>query len=182
MTKRILCLVLIMLIAILACGCGNEKTDKNKEDVSSSQNDSSANEQKDESKTDNSNDETTPQKEELTTEAFCAKFEGTWTASDGSFIDFAFEDNKPTAFFAIWQAGGYFPGGIIKSVEETKENEYTMEIFFPGVEATDMYDAVESYTESFTVINHNDGNITVSGTNETKKYFYDGRMQFPMES
>lgn len=186
MKNRILSLALVLLFIFALCGCGEKKkTDSTTPETSTSQNKTEEKEDNKTSKEDIPDEDDSSKKEEsdekLTPEAFCTKFEGTWTANDGTFIDFAFEEGKPTAFFAIWEAGGYFPAGEIKSVKEISQDEYTLEIFFPGTEGNDMYDAVESYTESFNFKNHNNGNITVTGNSDSKTYFYDGRMQYPME-
>lgn len=179
MKKNIICLILIALLTALICGCSSANKAPQKNDITANQTPSTQITDK-ENSTDEKEEETN-NVQALTPKDFCKKFEGTWTADDGTFVDFAFEEEKPCVLFAIWEAGGYFPGGEIKEVETVSENEYIMTVFFPGAQATDMYDAVESYTESFEVTNHNDGNITVIGSGGEKKYFYDGRMQYPLE-
>ena len=58
--------------------------------------------------------------------AFEKEVGGTWTADDGSFVDFGVFDGTPRASFGVWDSDGEFPAGEIMEAEKKSEGSYVI--------------------------------------------------------
>ncbi|MBO7406353.1 MAG: hypothetical protein J6V14_01880 [Clostridia bacterium] len=101
---------------------------------------------------------------------FCGRFNGTWTASDDSFIDFSMDDKLPTALFGAWGSSASFPQGQIEDAIETAENEYDLTI-----RMTPQSNPVTMHCKS-----DNNAIIFTDAMSVTKRYEYDGNRQYPL--
>ncbi|MBR0158163.1 MAG: hypothetical protein IJM24_03655 [Clostridia bacterium] len=103
---------------------------------------------------------------------FCETFEGTWTATDNSFIDFFIDENGPSATFGVWNAENAFPVGLIEDAVETAEREYDLTVRMDPAAAP-----VKMHCR-----NDNNAIFFTDAMNLTKRYEFDGRRQYPAKT
>ncbi|MCQ2354119.1 MAG: hypothetical protein MJ102_03325 [Clostridia bacterium] len=117
-------------------------------------------------------------------------YDGTWTNSTGMFIDFDCENGTPTAFFAIWNAGGFMPAGEITAVKTEDFVTWEITIHHNKVELHEdndrpelITDVIEAYDEEIVLqaISGEKFNFSYKGrTNEWNDEFsYYPQYQFP---
>lgn len=117
-------------------------------------------------------------------------YDGTWTNSTGMFIDFDCENGTPTAFFAIWNAGGFMPGGEISAVKTEDLVTWEITIHHNKVELHEDYEqpelitgVIEEYDEEFVFSATPDGKVNISfkgGDHDWNgEYSYFPQYQFP---
>ncbi|MBO4362848.1 MAG: hypothetical protein J5912_00535, partial [Clostridia bacterium] len=73
---------------------------------------------------------------------FVDKYAGFWTAIDGNFIEIT---KNGDIFFAVWNAGGPFPGGKISDVQKVGD-QYNVTVDISAVEPNDENSGWAAYT------------------------------------
>ncbi len=102
---------------------------------------------------------------------FVDKYAGYWTAMDGNFIEIT---KDGVVFFAIWNAGGPFPGGKITDVHKDGDR-YSVTIDISAVAPNDENGGWEAYTYylSFEVLTSNpDTALSNHPFEKSSKKFY----------
>lgn len=83
-------------------------------------------------------------------EAFISAHEGYWSNENGNFFYISSDEGGRIAF-AVWNAGGPFPSGVISDVEQNPDGSYTVTVNIDAMAGNDENDGWEARTYEFTV-------------------------------
>ena len=119
----------------------------------------------------------TPELEPMDVLEFVSNHHGTWTSEGNSFVKFFAEDGNGYIFFAIWDAGGYFPCGRITELYISNNGSIYATLYVPEVEGDEFMEGAEAYTIEC-IIESFDLSVSVEIDGKVTVYTYDPDRQF----
>lgn len=101
---------------------------------------------------------------------FVKSMQGSWTASDNTFIEFSIEDGNPYVMFAVWNSGGEFPVGKVARLDKIDDTHYTLGLIMKGETKLTNFTLVDKVKDTNSFDLSDEGGKAVN-------YFYDAAMQ-----